>query len=133
MHPMHINFYDDPLQAPKTRDEVKLNQIGLYIYPEGRKVAVGLDITPFLERPSIEITVLNEHGERAAALTVIESLERNFTMTLHLRDKELTRLYQIQVVLYYSNVETREWLTVDNQTATFDVTRPGELIAHTNH
>jgi hypothetical protein len=117
---MRINFFDDPLQSPRPREDVRINQLGLHVYPDGRRVAIGFDITPFLERPSIDVTVTNASGEQAAALTVIETLEANFNLTMHLRDREPTQSYTVRVELYYRAPEEGRQ-TVDVHTATFDV------------
>jgi hypothetical protein len=120
---MRINFFDDPLQSPRAREDVRINQLGLHVYPDGRRVAIGFDITPFLERPSIDVVVMNARGEEAASLTVIEAHEANFNLTMHLRDREPSRSYSVQVELYYRSPEEGRQ-PVDNKTATFVV--PGQ-------
>ena len=65
---MDIKFFDDPFEGPKPREEVRIKQLGLYMHEDGRRVAVGFDITPFLERPSIQVTFTNERGEEAGSL-----------------------------------------------------------------
>ena len=122
---MQINFFDDLREAPKGREDVRLKQLGLYVYPDGRRVAVGFDLTPFRERPSIEVRVVNERGEAAGWLNVIETLEANFSLTMHLRDKEPTDRYEVTAVVYYATPET-ERMDVHSLTRTFDATRPGD-------
>ena len=117
---MRVNFFDDPLQSPRPREDVRINQLGLHVFPDGRRVAIGFDITPFLERPSIDVTVTNAVGEEAAALTVIEAYETNFSLTMHLRDKEPAQTYTVQAELYYRSPEEGRQ-TVHIETATFDV------------
>jgi hypothetical protein len=123
---MRINFYDDPLQSPRPREDVRINQLGLHVFPDGRRVAVGFDITPFLERPSIDVTVTNGHGEQAASLTVIEAYETNFSLTMHLRDKAATERYDVRVELYYRSPEEGRQ-TVDVKTEAFNVPGPNEV------
>lgn len=124
---MDITFFDDPLQGPLSPEEVRLRQLGLYIYPDKRRVAVGFALTRFQERPSLEVTITNEQGKLAGSLNVIEVLSPNFNLTMHLRDKEPTDIYHIQVTVYYATPET-EREDVDTRTATFEVTEPGERI-----
>lgn len=121
---MRINFFDDPLETPKPREDVRLKQLGLFVYPDGRRIAVGFDITPFLERPSIEVRVVNANGEVAGSLNVIQTLESNFNLTMHLRDKEPTEIYEITAVLYYTpSNEPR--MIVHTLTRTFNTTITG--------
>ena len=43
---MDIQFFEDPLEAPKSREDVRLKELGLYVYEDGRRVAVGFNLTP---------------------------------------------------------------------------------------
>lgn len=126
---MRVNFFDDPNRAPKPREDVRLKQLGIHVYPDKRRVAVGFDITPFLEGPSLEVTIRNKREEKAATLNVIETNETNFSLTMHLRDAQPTNLYDVQVTLYYAKPESDK-LIVDNQTATFDATQPGDQLIY---
>jgi hypothetical protein len=119
-----IHFFDDPSELGKPRDDVRINQIGLFVYPDGRRVAVGFDLTPFRERPCIEVVVRNARGETAGTLTVIESLQPNFSLTMHLRDREPTARYDVEVVLYYT-APGKPRQVVDRTTAQFDRPQAG--------
>jgi hypothetical protein len=121
-----INFFDDGFELPKERAEVRLKNLGVFVYEDGRRVAVGFELTPFRERPSLEVTATNARGEQAGSMTVIEALSPNFTLTLHLRDTQATDLYQIEAVVYYDDKEEEQRMEVDRKRATFDVTRPGD-------
>ncbi len=105
---MEIKFFDDPFESPKSREEVRLKQLGLFVYEDKRRVAVGFDLTPFLERPSLEVTITNGNGEWASSLNVIETMETNFSLTMHLRDKEPTERYAVTAVVYYDHPEQPE-------------------------
>ncbi|WP_420631494.1 hypothetical protein [Candidatus Leptofilum sp.] len=122
---MDIKFFDDPFEGPKPREEVKIKQLGLYMHEDSRRVAVGFDLTPFLERPSIQVTFTNESGEEAGSLHVIETLQTNFSLTVHLRDKEPTEMYEVTAVVYYATPET-ERVDVHTLTRTLNRTTPGE-------
>lgn len=124
---MDIRFFDDPMETPRPREEVRIQQMGLFVYEDGRRVAVGFDLTPFLERPSLEITVINANGQPAGSMTVIETMEANFTLTLHLRDKEPTEKYELTADLYYAAPD-EDRLDVHRMSASFDVTQPGEQL-----
>ena len=122
---MQIQFFDNPLETPKSREDVRLNDLGLYVYPDGRRVAVGFNLTPFLEKPCIEVRVVNERGEPTGWLNVIETIETNFSLTMHLRDKEPTQRYEVTAVVYYATPET-ERMDVHKLVKTFDATQVGE-------
>lgn len=126
---MRVNFFDDPAKAPKPREEVRLRRIGLYIYPDKRRVAIGFELTSFLEGPSLEITIRNNLGQQAASLNVIETNQQNFSLTMHLRDAQPTEQYHLQVILYYAK-PGEERLVADEQQADFWVSQPGEHIIY---
>ena len=122
---MEIKFFDDSFGIPKSREDVRFNRLGLFLYEDLRRVAVGFDITPFLEPPSIQVTIRNPQGEEVSSLRVIETTDRNFHLTMHLRDKEPAETYEVTAVLYYAAPET-ERLNVDSITRTLDAAKPGE-------
>ena len=124
---MHIEFYDDPLQQPKARDEVRIKQIGLFIHDDLRRVSFGLELTPFLERPSIQVTIRNGQRELAGALSVIETMTPNFSLIIHLRDGAVTDPYELSAEVYYAKPETPR-LNVDRKTIAFNAALPGEQI-----
>lgn len=119
---MRIDFFDDPLETPRSREDVRLKQVSARVYPDGRRVLVTFDLTPFLERPSLEVTLTNGRGEPAGAMTVIETLERHFSLTLHLRDDEPASPYQLRAFLYYSSPATGKFIA-DSQITTFNIER----------
>jgi hypothetical protein len=120
-----IQFFDSSFAMPKVREDVKFNQVGIFVYDDQRRVAVGFDITRFLEGPSIEVTITNDNGQPAGMLTVIETSDTNFSLTMHLRDKNPTDLYHLKATLYYAAPDL-ERMDVYTHEATFDVSKPGE-------
>jgi hypothetical protein len=122
---MDIKFFDDPLEAPKSREDVRLKELGLFVYDDGRRVAVGFNLTPFIERPSIEVRVVNARGQRAGWLNVIQTLDTNFSLTMHMRDAEPTEIYEVTAVVYYQTPET-ERMDVHTVVKQFDMTKPGD-------
>ena len=123
---MHIEFFDDPLRQPKARDEVRIKQIGLFVHDDLRRVSFGLELTPFLERPSIEVTICNGQGDPAGALTIIETMTPNFSIIVYLRDGDITDPYELTAEIYYATPETVRH-DVDRQTVTFSASTSGEL------
>ncbi len=119
---MEIKFFDE---GPQPDEDIRIKQLGLYFYKEGRRVQVGFDITPFQKRPSIEVTITNPQGQEAGSLHVIETIDTNFSLTMHLRDKEPSDSYTVTATLYYATPET-ERVNVHTITRTLDATRPGE-------
>ncbi len=125
---MQIEFFDDPLKQPKAREDVRIKQIGLYVYDDdARLVSFGLELTPFLERPSIQVVIRNGSGELAGELTVIETMTPNFSLIIHLRDDAVTDPYNLTAEIYYATLET-DRQNVDKQTVSFNTNEHGEKL-----
>lgn len=122
-----LNFYDDPKGQGNAREDVRLKQLGLFVYEDGRRVAIGFNLTPFAERPSLEVTATNSEGHLAGSMTVIEALSPNFSLTMHLRDSHPTDTYSFEAVVYYKD-EQGERMNVDHKRGVIDVTVPGEHV-----
>ena len=125
MQPIH--FYDDPDRRGRAREDVRIEQLGLYVYEDGRRVAIGFNLTPFAERPSIDVTATNSEGQAAGSMTVVEALSPNFNLTMHLRDSNPTDVYSIEAVVYYKD-EDGVRQDVDRKQGVIDVKVPGEQI-----
>ena len=124
---MDIKFFDDPLEGPRAREDVRIRQIGLFRYPEERRFMFGIELTPFVERPSIEVLVTNGAGEPAGSLHVIETLTTGFSLVIHLRDRATRNPYELTAVLYYTWPD-RDRQEVERRTVTFDMDAAGELL-----
>jgi len=126
---MDIQFFDDPSQSPRSRADVCFKQIGLYVYEDQRRVAFGVELTPFLERPCIEVHITNADGVRAGSLNVIETLTPNFTLTMHLRDQAVTDPYTLTATIYYAHPENGR-VDVHSETLTLNAGEIGEHLYH---
>jgi hypothetical protein len=122
---MQIEFFDDPLSGPKPREDVRFEQLGHYVFPEDRRVAVGFRITPFRERPSILVTITDEEGQEASSLRVIETQEPSFTLHMHLRDKNPRSAYRLKALLYYASLDGQP-VVVDRLQRSIDMKHEGE-------
>jgi len=121
---MNVRFFDELPESGRPRNEVRILDMGLFVFEDKRRVAVGLEITPFLEPPSIEITVTKPDGREVGSMTVVNTAETNFTLVLHLKEEEPSGEYSVRAVLYYATPGV-ERTDVDEMTRTFDVSHPG--------
>ena len=123
---MKVQFFDDPTRGPVPREDVRFRGLGLFLYEDRRRVAVGFDITPFRERPNIEVSLTNEEGGEVASLHVIEALEANFNLTMHIRGQSASDLCEVEAILYYTSLENGSRMVVDTLRRTLDTTKIGE-------
>src|SRR5258706_8765394 len=97
----NIDFFN-PSDVPQPRDQIKIERLEAHPYPDGWRVKVILDVTPFQERPSLEIYVRSTEGRLVSELTVIETMIRHLEFTVHIRGiASPVGAYTAEAVLYY--------------------------------
>lgn len=97
-------FFQDPNEVPLPPDEVRILEFTAVPYPDGRRVKVNLEITPFQERPNLELTAVNENDQTVAEVSIIETMTRKLELTLHLRGPQTGGEHQLRAILFYSKL-----------------------------
>lgn len=94
-------FFHDPADIPLPPGEVHIRSFEAQAYPDGRRVRVCLEISPFQKKPSAEIALLTLDGAEAASISIIETIDPRMEMTLHLRGPQVATHYAARAELYY--------------------------------
>lgn len=122
-----IPLYDESEEAPAPRPRAEVRFTGMTVtpYPDGRRMKLHFGLTPFEERPSVDVTVTNAAGHEAGSLHLIEAMDTAFDFTLHLRGPEPEGEHRLRLVLFYlaSDEPDAGRQIVDEQTVTFDPTQ----------
>jgi hypothetical protein len=122
-----LPLYDasEDMPAPRPRAEVRLAGVAVKPYPDGRRMKLHFSLTPFLERPSVDMSVTNLAGTEVATLHLIEAMDTSFDFTMHLRGPDPGGEHRLRMVLFYpeSDEPGAPRQIVDEQTVTFDPTR----------
>ena len=80
---MDFFFPEDDLQRlPRSKPG---SIAGREPYPDGERVRVNVQITPFLQRPYIEIKLTDANGDEVATASVVEPMSWKLELTMHLR------------------------------------------------
>jgi hypothetical protein len=83
-------------------DQVRLVRVDATPYPDRRRIKLEVELTPFKERPNLEITIRSSSGTTAAAASVLATMHHKMEFVLHLRGMEdPAGDYTVSVVLYY--------------------------------
>lgn len=98
----------EPDETPQPPDLVKIESLQARVYPDGRRVRLDVKVTPFLERPNLEFTIVNAEGREVASLSVIESMDFIFEMTAHLRGPQPVGRYTLRAELFYDGESPRK-------------------------
>jgi hypothetical protein len=82
---MTIDFFQSS-DVPQPKEKIKIERLESQPYPDGWRVKITVEVTPFQERPNLEIRVLPSGDERpVATLSVIETMHRHMEFTVHIR------------------------------------------------
>jgi hypothetical protein len=99
-------FFQDPTEIPLPPDEVRILEFRAAPYPDGRRVRVYLEVTPFQKRPSADVSVVDSSGATAAEVSIIESMTRKMEFTIHLRTANTQGTYSLLAEVYYKSEES---------------------------
>ena len=104
---MDIELFE-PEDIPQLPANVKIERLTAVAYPDGWRVRLGVEVTPFLERPSLEITVHAADGRSVVpiSLSVIETMHHSMEFTVHIRGvTNPAGQYVARAELYYEAVD----------------------------
>ena len=101
---MDINFHD-PSDIPLPPEEVRIRELRVEPLPDQRRVRIFIEITPFQQKPNLEIKILTESGSEAASLSIIEAIDYKMQFTVHLKDEPHTGDYIALLEVYYFEEE----------------------------
>lgn len=134
-------FFQDPDDIPLPPTETRIRTFALQPYPDGRRVRVYLEITPFQKKPSAEVTLFGPTGIPAGNVSIIETIDPRLEMTLHIRGTVLPGTYTARADLFYQdlpedtadivenglseNYQMPEQMLVDHAEATFEIPDAG--------
>lgn len=94
-------FFRDPDEVPLPPDEVRIRELAANPYPDGRRVRVYLELTPFQQQPDAEVRVLDAQGQQVASASIIETIDPRMEMTIHLRNPDASGPFTVEAVVFY--------------------------------
>ena len=94
-------FFSDPSDIPLPPAEVRIRQIEVHPWSDGRRVRVYLEVTPFQKRPNGEINITNANGDELASISIIETMDPKMEFVLHLRGAELLGPFLASATIFY--------------------------------
>ncbi len=114
---MDFFFPEDNLQR-MTPEETRIVGLNAEPYPDGYRLRVNIEITPYQKRPHIEVLLTGADGEEIASTSIVEPMSWKLEFTMHIRG-ELNNPYTLEAKLFYPDGPAAE-----PQTFTFDVKPP---------
>ncbi len=101
-------FFQDPDDIPLPPDEVRIREFRADPWPDGRRVRVYLEVTPFQRRPSGEINIVDDQGEEVTSVSIIETIDPKMEFTLHIPSPKRSVDYIASSIVFYAETETAE-------------------------
>ena len=108
---------EDHLQRA-TPEETRITTLTAEPYPDGYRLRVNIEMTPFQQRPHLEVMLRDAHNEEVASSSIVEPLGWKIEFTMHIRG-ELNNPYTLEAKLFYPDGPATEPASV-----TFDVKPP---------
>jgi hypothetical protein len=108
---------EDALQR-MTPEETRITALTAEPYPDGYRLHVNIEMTPFQKRPHLEVTLKDSDDDEIASTTIVEPMSWKLEFTMHIRG-ELKNPYTLEAKLFYPDGPTTE-----PQILKFDVEPP---------
>ena len=109
---MDINF-SDLSEVPLPPKEVRIREFKVEPYPDGKRLRLTLELTPFLKPPSSEIFITDLLGNQVATANIIEAFDPKMELTMHLRTPDPQGMFAARVLIFYT--ESLEDITDGDQ------------------
>jgi hypothetical protein len=90
--------------------------------PDFKRLKINLELTPFQQRPEIELTLNDSNGVEVASASIIEPVNWKLELNLHIR-KNSTKVqrYTLNTILLYPELGE-----VDRRTLIIEIPNPAE-------
>jgi hypothetical protein len=108
---------EDHLQRA-TPEETRITSLTAKPYPDGYRLRVNIEMTPFQQRPHLEVVLNDAQNQEVASSSIVEPLTWKIEFTMHIRG-ELKNPYTLEAKLFYPDGPVS-----DTQTFTFEVKPP---------
>ena len=111
-------FFPEDNLTRMTPEETHITALSAEPYPDGYRLRVNIEITPFQKRPHVEVMLSDAAGDEIASTSLIEPMSWKLEFTMHVRG-ELNNPYTLEAKLFYP-----EGPIAEPQTFTFNVEPP---------
>lgn len=123
-------FFLDPQVQRLPPEETRILGLRAEPYPEGKRVRVNLELTPFLQRPYIELILSDPEGNEVSSASIVEPVSWTLELTLHLRPStSLPAVASLREGTYTlaAHLTYPDLGEIDQREATIEITPSAEL------
>ena len=97
--PMDFFFPEENLQRASP-EETHITSLTAEPYPDGERVRVDIEMTPFQSRPYLEVALTDANGVEVASASIVEPMSWKLEFTMHLRGAR-ENPFKLEAKLFY--------------------------------
>lgn len=105
MSPLRGPYSYQPSENGLAPKDVRIVELRAELWPDdSRRVRVHLELTPFLEKPDVEVIIAQQDDSEVARINIIESIDDKMTFTMHIRSQTLEEVYKLKASVAYTDI-----------------------------
>ena len=113
-------FFDDPNIQRLPPAETRILDLHVEPYPDGQRLRVALKLTPFQQRPCIDLTLRDDLGNETGSVSIIEPANWILELTMHVKKSAPTAgRYSLSARLSFPDLDE-----ADQREITFSILEP---------
>jgi hypothetical protein len=97
-------FLQDPNEIRAPPEEVRLKKVQITPYMDGSRIKLQLELTPFMKRPNISVTITSAAGAQVAHSDILETMLPKLELTMHLRQVKSAGEFTAEISVYYQKL-----------------------------
>ena len=97
-------FFQDPNIVRVPPEEVRLLDVKVTPQPKSGRVKIFIELTPFMKRPNINVSIINKANQEVAHTSILETMLPKMEFTMHLREAEQGSEYSADTWVYYQQI-----------------------------
>ena len=120
------SFFFDPEVERLPPESTRILDLRAKPYPDGRRVRIELDLTPFLKRPLLELALTDQNDAQCGSASLVEPMGWKLELTMHIRSQSnspsdpVPGPYSLLAVLLYPELGE-----IDRRSISFDISTNG--------
>jgi hypothetical protein len=97
-------FFQDPHEVRLPPEEVRLKEVQVIPVSQDGRAKILVELTPFQQRPNVEVSITDPSGRETAHATILESMLAKLEFTMHIRKFDPELEYQAITRVYYQRL-----------------------------
>ena len=118
MSPLRGPYSYQPAEEGLPPQDVRIVELSAEPWHDSsHRVRVTLELTPFLQKPDIEVVLARQDNVKVASVNIVESIDPRMTFTMHIRSETLDDTYLLQAKVTYPDIGMVDQKTVSFETS----------------